>query len=153
MYEYVSDVLRAKRINPEDVELIRHTDSSKDKEHRFRHAREAGFIKEYTAMQRTGFAKKKEYLMVFIGEEHEKAHIAARFYALYRIANRFPERAGHVPASYPNRSEVEAEGEYLELQEEPLPPGPKGFVIDWGKSATAWHQRATIEKPIIEIIE
>ena len=32
MYEYVSDVLRAKRINPEDVELIRHTDTGKDPE-------------------------------------------------------------------------------------------------------------------------
>lgn len=48
---------------------------------------------------------------------------------------------------------VEAEGEYLELREEPLPPGLKGFVVDWGKSTVAWHQRATNEKPIIEITE
>lgn len=74
-------------------------------------------------------------------------------YEVSNIANRFPTRAGHVPASYPNRNEVEAEGEYLELREEPPPPGLKGFVIDWGKSTVAWHQRATIEKPIIEITE
>ena len=66
MYEYVSDVLRAKRIDPKDVMLIRHTD--KPPEHRFRKAKEAGFIKEYTAMQKEGFAKKRDYLMVFIGE-------------------------------------------------------------------------------------
>lgn len=149
MYEYVSDVLRAKRINPEDVELIRHTDTGKDPEHRFQRAQQAGFLKEYTGMQKTGFAENRDYLMVFIGEPPT----AARFYALYYIANRFPTRAGHVPASSPNRSEVEAEGEYLELREEPPPPGLKGFVIDWGKSTVAWHQRATIEKPIIEITE
>lgn len=144
MYEYASDVLRAMKINPEDVVLIRHTDKPP---HNFRKAQEAGFIKEYTALQREGFAKNKDYLMVFIGEPPT----AARFFAVYHIANRFPSRAGHIPAAYPNRSEVEAEGEYLELREEKLPEDITGFVVEWGKGTKCWHQRATIEKPIIEI--
>lgn len=152
MYEYVNDVLRAKRINPEDVELIRHTDSRDDKEHWFRKAQEAGYIKEYTAMQRVGFAKSREYLMVFIGEKHEKANNAARFYAFYRITNRFITRADHVPVDYPNKKELKKEG-FIELVDEPIPQDIEGFVIDWGKAAAAWHQRATIEKPIIEITE
>lgn len=147
MYACVSDVLRAKKINPEAVMLIRHTDNLKDGERRFRKAQEAGFIKGYTAMQKKGFAKDTDYLMVFIGEPPT----VARFFALYYIANRFPSRAGHVPEEYPNKSEVEAEGEYLDLQEVRLPPDLKGFVIEWGGGAKSWHQQATIEKPIIEI--
>lgn len=146
MYQTVSDVLRAKRIDPEDVMLIRHTDSAKDKERRFRRAREAGYIKEYTAMQAAGFAKDKEYLLVFIGEPKK----TARYFALYHIANRFPARTGHVPTDYPNKSEVEAEGEYLELRDERLPDGLDGFTIDWGGGAAAWKQHAAKhDKPII----
>lgn len=147
MYEYVSDILRELRINPEDVMLIRHTDSAKDKEHRFRRALDSGHIKDYTAMQADGFAKDKDYLMVFIGEQKE----TARFYALYYIANRFPSRAGHVSADYPTRSEVEAEGEYLELREIPLPSKLSGFTIKWGNSEIAWKQHAKRDKQIIEI--
>ncbi len=98
-------------------------------------------------MQKTGFAKGKEYLMVFIGEPPT----AARFFALYHIANRFPTRAGHVPESYPNKNEVEADGEYLELREERLPQELASFAIEWGKGVKSWHQRATIEKPITEL--
>lgn len=144
MYEYVNDVLRTIRINPEDVILIRHTDRPP---HHFRAAQETGFIKEYTAMQKAGFAKGKEYLMVFIGEPPT----AARFFALYHIANRFPTRTGHVPEGYPNRTEIEAEGEYLELREERLPKGLASFTIEWGKGVKSWYQRATIEKAITEL--
>ncbi len=148
MYEYVSDVLRAKRIDPKDVMLIRHTD--KPPEHRFRKAKEAGFIKEYTAMQKEGFAKKRDYLMVFIGEPPT----IARFYALYYIVNRFPSRTGHVPANYPNKGEEQEPGEYLELREERLPQDLKGFAIEWGKCPRRWFQRAEKQdKPIVEVEE
>lgn len=147
MYEYVNDVLRAKKIDPKDVMLIRHTDSPKDKEHRFRKAQEAGFVKEYTAMQETGFAKDRDYLLVFIGERPT----FARFFALYQIVNRFPVRKEHIPASYPNKREVEEDGEYLELREEQLPEGLAGFVIEWGRGTVRWCQKAEREKRIIEI--
>lgn len=148
MYEYVRDVLRAMRIEPKDVMLIRHTD--KAPKHRFRKAKEAGFIKEYTAMQKAGFSKKRDYLMVFIGEPPT----LARFYAVYYIANRFPSRMGHVPASYPNKEEEREQGEYLDLREEQLPQNLKGFSIEWGKSTRCWHQRADKQdKPILEVEE
>lgn len=85
--------------------------------------------------------------MVFIGEDTT----LARFFALYSIGSIFPSRAGHVPAGYPNKSEEAAEGEYMELREEPLPPGLHGFLADWGKGTRCWAQRAEREKPIIEI--
>ena len=142
MYEYVSDVLRAIRIDPKDVMLIRHAPKNKA----FSAAHEAGFFKEYTAMQKPGFAKNKESLMVFIGEPPTKA----RFFALYHIANRFPSRAGHVPEGYPNKSEEKAAGEYLELREEKLPADLKGFTIEWGASTRSWYQHAERDKYIIE---
>ena len=143
MYEYLSDVLQAMMIDPKDVILIRHAPGNK----RFKAAKEAGFIKEYTAMQKAGFSKGRDYLMVFIGEDTT----LARFFALYSIGSIFPSRAGHVPAGYPNKSEEAAEGEYMELREEPLPPGLHGFLADWGKGTRCWAQRAEREKPIIEI--
>lgn len=142
MYEYASDVLRAMKIDPEEVMLVNHTPSNE----RFRRAQEAGYIKEFTAMQETGFAKDKDYLMVFVGGQRRDA----KFFAVYYIANRFPTRAGHVPADYPNTGEVTEPGDYLELREERLPQDIKGFTIDWGRSRNFKH-RATIEKPIIEI--
>lgn len=145
MYEYVSDVLRAMKIDPEDVMLIRHT--NRPPGHHFRNAQEAGFIKEYTSMQKSGFAKDRDYLMVFIGEPPTAAH----FFALYYIANRFQTRADHVPEGYPNRSEVEEDGDYLELREVQLPQDLKGFTIEWGKSTRMWHQRAERDKRIILI--
>ena len=147
MYEYANDILHAMKIDPKDVILIRHTDSPKDKEHRFIKAQEAGFIKEYTAMQTAGYAKGKDYLMVFIGEPPT----LARFFAIYQIINRFPTRKDYVPEAYPNKREVEAEGEYLEFREIPLLQGVKSFVVDWGGGTQAWHQSAEIEKPITEI--
>lgn len=142
MYEYVSDVLQAMKIDPKDVMLIRHAPKNK----KFKTAQEAGFIKEYTAMQETGFAKDKECLMVFIGEPPTKG----RFFALYNIANRFPNRAGHVPEGYPNKSEETAEGDYLELREEEPPEGLKGFTIEWGAGTRSWYQHAKRDKRIIE---
>lgn len=147
MYEYANDILRAIKIDPKDVILIRHTDSHKDKEHRFRKAQEAGFIKEYTAMQEPGFAKDRDYLLIFIGERPT----LARFFALYKITNRFPTRKEHIPASYPNIREVEEDGEYLELREEQLPKGIEGFVIEWGRGTVRWYQKAEREKRIVEI--
>lgn len=142
MYEYVSDVLRAMKIDPKDVMLIRHAPRNKG----FKVAQEAGFIKEYTAMQETGFARDKEHLMVFVGEPPTKG----RFFALYHIANRFQTRAGHVPDGYPNRSEETAEGDYLELREEEPPEGLKGFTIEWGTATRRWYQHAIRDKRIIE---
>lgn len=142
MYEYASDVLRAMKIDPEEAMLIYHAPSNK----RFRCAQSAGYIKEFTAMQKAGFAKDKDYLMVFIGGHRREA----KFFAVYYIANRFLTRAGHVPADYPNTGEVKEQGDYLELREERLPQDIKGFTIDWGRSRNFKH-RATIEKPIIEI--
>lgn len=144
MYEYVSDVLRAMRIDPKDVMLIRHTDSPP--EHHFRKAQEAGFIKEYTSLQKEGFAKGRDYLMVFIREFPR----TGRFFALYRIVNRFPSRIGHIPADYPNREEIEEEGDYLELQEEQPPQGLEDFAIEWG-GGRRFDQKAERDKRIIRV--
>lgn len=146
MYEYVSDVLQALKISPEDVMLIRHVDSTKDEEHRFRKAQEAGYIKEYTAMQEKDFAKDQDYLMVFIKGEKT----TAKFFALYYISNRFPSREGHIPADYPNPKEVQEEGDYLELREIALPHGLEEFIIEWG-NGIRFDQLAKNEKRIIEI--
>lgn len=146
MYEYVSDVLKAIKINPEDVLLIRHTDSTAKGDHRFEKARKAGYVKEYTAMQKEGFAKDRDYLMVFIGE----GGTTARFFSLYSIGSRFTSRAEHAPADYPNPEELREPGEFLELREESLPKDLNGFTIEWGKAAQAWYQRAEIDKRIIE---
>lgn len=143
MYEYVSDILHAMKLDPEDVLLIRHAPNHPE----FKAAREAGFIKEYTAMQETGFSKGRNYLMVFIGEDTT----LARYYETYHIGSIFPTRRGRVPATYPNKTEETAEGDFMELREQPLPPGLSGFVIDWGRATVRWCQRAEREKRIVEI--
>ena len=143
MYEYVSDVLRARGISPADTILIRHAPRNKG----FMAAQRAGFIKEYTSMQADGFAESEHYLMVFIGEGKQ----SARFFALYRIAGHRPTRKDNVPKDYPNKDELEKSGGYFDLEEIPPPGGLAGFVIDWGKAVRKWPQSATNEKPITEI--
>lgn len=141
MYEYVSDILRAKGIKPEDVMLIRHAPHHTP----FRRAYRAGFLKEYTSMQEYDFAEGMNYLMVFVGEGKRDA----RFYELYRIAERRPTRKGYIPGDYPNKDELEKPGACFDLREEPLPPDIHGFAIDWGGNVRKWPQPATVEKRII----
>lgn len=143
MYEYVSDILRAMKLDPKDVILIRHAPNHPE----FMAAREAGFIKEYTAMQEAGFSKGRNYLMVFIGEDTT----LARYYETYHIGSIFPNRKGRVPEAYPNRKEETAEGDFMELREQPLPPGLTGFAVDWGRGTVRWHQKAEREKRVVEI--
>lgn len=145
MYEYLSDVLRAKGISPADAILIRHAPRNKG----FMAAQKAGFIKEYTSMQADGFAESEKYFVVFIGEGRQ----SARFFSLYRIAGHRPTRKDNIPQSYPNKDELEKTGGCFDLEEIKLPDGLTGFVIDWGKAVRRWHQSATNEKPIIQIIE
>lgn len=147
MYEYVNDVLRAKGIDPEDVILIRHTDTRRNGEWRFRNARAAGYIKEFTATQEHDFAINKSHLMVFVEEKKGEG----TFYALYRIKNRYSTRIGHAPADYPNKREVEEAGDYIVLEDESLPDGISSFKIDWG--ARRFDLRADRkERPLKEIV-
>lgn len=143
VYEYVSDVLRAMKIDPEDVLLIRHAPAHTP----FRRAYRAGFLKEYTSMQEDGFAEGKTHLMVFIGERKQ----SARFYALYRIAGHRPTRRDYIPEDYPNKDELDKAGGCFYLREKNLPQGLSGFVADWGGNVRQWAQPATREKPITEI--
>lgn len=142
MYEYLSDILFAMKLDQKDVILIRHAPENPE----FIAAQEAGFIKEYTAMQRTGFSRGRNYLMVFIGAETT----LARYYGTYHIGSIFPSRKGHVPAAYPNKKEETTAGDFMELREQPLPPGLNGFVIDWGKGRR-FDQYAENDKPITEL--
>ena len=142
MYEYLSDVLRAKGISPADAILIRHAPRNKG-------FMAAGFIREYTSMQADGFAESEKYFVVFIGEGRQ----SARFFSLCRIAGHRPTRKDNIPQSYPNKDELEKTGGCFDLEEIKLPDGLTGFVIDWGKAVRRWHQSATNEKPIIQIIE
>lgn len=141
-YLFVSDVLQAMKINPADCLLYRHRTQKPG----CRRALESGFIKEYTSMQKEGFAKGRDYIVTFLGMPGKKTV----FSAVYYIENRFASRAGHVPAEYPNREEVDSPGEYLQLREVPLPPGLHGFSVEWGKGLRNPSARGDKEKRILE---
>ena len=150
MYDYVSDVLRAVHLDPNDVFLIRHTENGKG---HYTAARAAGYLKEYTSIQNIRNNRPmrnkldwREYIMVFTANSHS----SATYFALYRNMGYRTYHIGDLPIDYPYVEEEEEGKVILTLSDLMLPDDLHGFIIDWGKGTRSWHQYADHEKKIIE---
>lgn len=128
------------------IKLVRHQDKRYDVWELYR----TGHLDTYQSYQGS-LIFECEYIVVFIGLDNSRA----RFVGVYRVNGHKPAKEVPVPLSYPHPDMVKDDNVFYHL--EPL----SGFddlkdrvVIDWGKSALAWHQwlRETEPKEVIEIL-
>lgn len=141
-----SDILQKVGLDPAKVKLIRH--SLRDKG--FKACYEANMVFEYTCHQKADFSKNYEYWVVFISDKST----LAKLFACYRVGDFVPDTPDNVPVGFPEIEAMEFQGtaayfdlEYTDL----LKDYENRLIIDWGKSAISWHQKGTIEKPIVAI--
>lgn len=141
-----SDILQKVGLDPAKVKLIRH--SLRDKG--FKACYEANMVFEYTCHQKADFSKNYEYWVVFISDRST----LAKLFACYRAGDCVLDTPDNVPVGFPEIEAVEFQGksayfdlEYIDL----LKDYENRLIIDWGKSAISWHQKGTIEKPIVAI--
>ena len=140
---YFSDILRKAGLDPAKVKLIRH--SRADPDFSSRYQKGAQMILEYTKVQKTDFSKGYDYWCVFISESSS----TARFFACYRVNGSVPDIPALKPSDFPIDSWFHGNLAYFDLEPISLfEEYESRLVIEWGKSALAWHQKGTSEKPV-----
>ena len=143
---YFSDVLKKVGIDPAKVKLIRHAIKGAE----CKPCYEKGFLWEYTRVQKKSFAKGYDYWAVFIGD----AGTQARFYGLYRSNGFVPAEPELMPAEFPYPDWFTGEKAYFNLEPVPLlQEYEERLIIEWGTSTKSWHQKGTVEKPVLSIQE
>lgn len=141
-----SDILVKVGLDPAKVKLIRHAIKGKE----CKPCYEKGLIWEYTRIQDRNFAKGYDYWAVFLGD----TGTLARFYGLYKADGFVPAVQELMPAEFPYPEWFTGEKGYFNLESTTLLKEYENrLVIDWGTSTTSWHQKGTIEKPVMTIQE
>ena len=153
-YLYVSDVLAAMHIAPDECVLVRHNTGNNP---HFTEAYKLGFLKEYTALQREDRLIKeiskpslnRVFLLVFMNPYVEGT--TTKYMACYEVENVYDGRPAVFPSDFPYGPEPEGEM-YLKLREIPLPVSIGGFYIKWpNNDFLHWYKPAYEYDP--EIIE
>lgn len=141
---YLSDILRRFKFDLNRVKLIRH--SLKDKN--FLDCYKAGFIKEYTQLQKHGFANGYDYVITFVSGPGTSAKLDG----CYKVIDYQTVSIDLMPKDFPCPFMFEEDISYYRLERsEYLSDLVDRLIIDWGKSAISWHQKATNEKPVLSI--
>ena len=139
-----SDVLIKVGLDPKRVKLIRH--SLADKE--FRQCYEKGLVTEYTCVQSDTFSNGYDYWCVFISDKST----TAKFFACYKVNGCVCDTQNVKPDGFPLEDWFQGQKMFYELEHIDLLKEYEGrLLIEWGNSALAWAQKATIEKPIVAI--
>ena len=141
---YLSDILRKFNLDLNRVKLIRHSLNDKN----FLACYNAGFIKEYTQLQKQGFAKGYDYIITFISGPGTSAKLEG----CYKVIGEQPVSIDMMPPDFPCAFMFEETISYFNFEKtETLSDLVDRLIIDWGKSAISWHQKATNDKPILAI--
>lgn len=138
------DVLRKAGLDPEKVKLIRHALTDRG----FRTCYEKGMVLEYTRQQKNGFGRGCDCWCVFISGKGT----LAKLFGCYQVGGAAPDTPNVMPAGFPFPEWFQGENSYFDLTPvDALREYEGRLVIDWGRSTRAWHQRGTVEKPIVAI--
>lgn len=139
-----SDVLIKVGLDPKRVKLIRH--SLADKE--FRQCYEKGMVTEYTRVQSDNFSNGYDYWCVFISDKST----TAKFFACYKVNGGVCDTQDIKPDNFPLEDWFQGQKMFYELEHIDLLKEYEGrLLIEWGKGALAWAQKATNEKSIVAI--
>ena len=143
---YFSDILKKVGLDPAKVKLIRHSLSDDGFKRCYR--AEPQMVWEYTRVQKPDFSKGYTYWCVFISGEST----TARFFACYRVNGWVPDAPELKPAGFPIEEWFRGEKAYFDLQPvDVLDEYKDRLLIDWGKSTLSWHQKGTMDKPVLAI--
>lgn len=142
---YFSDVLQKIGIEPAKVKLIRHALSSEE----FKPCYANNMVLEYTRTQTKGFGRGYDYWSVFISD----SSTYAKFYGLYKVNGAVEAAPEVMPNGFPHTDWFQGGvNDYFNLEHmDVLQEYENKLVIDWGGATRAWHQKGTLDKPIISI--
>lgn len=142
---YLDEIIKMKGLDPKRVLLIRHAMTHD----RFRLCYERNFVKEYTQIQRNGFAKDYDYWMVFISDKGTKA----KYFTTYTVKDIKPVLKENIPDDFPILEEIDYTEDRQYILEEAgfLNDLKNRLVIEWGGSVRKWDQNGSNKKEIVSI--
>lgn len=146
---YFTDILQKVGLDPKEVKLIRHSASSNVGE-QFTECLKQGKEREFTQHQKKGFGEGYPYWITFVAD----GGTYARLLSCYRVHGSVPDTTENCPAGLPlcEAQTYRGEDAVFDLEYvDALKEYEGKLVIDWGRSAVAWNQKATNEKPIVAI--
>ena len=139
-----SDVLKNVGIDPKDVKLIRHSLGDKA----FKKCYDKNMVEEYTRVQNETFSNGYDYWCVFISDKST----TAKFFACYKVNGGVIDTRDTKPKGFPLEDWFQGQRMFYNLERIDLLKEYEGrLLIEWGKSALAWAQKGTNEKPIVAI--
>lgn len=148
---YLSDILRRFNLDLKRVKLIRHSLNDKN----FRTCYNAGYIQEYMQVQKKRFAQGYDYIISFISGPGTSAKLEGFYKVVKNEQGEADEK--HVskdmmPPDFPWPAMYEEDSSCFKFERtDMLSDLVDRLIIDWGKSALSWHQKATNEKPVLAI--
>ena len=121
-----SDVLKNVGLDPKRVKLIRHS----------------------LGVQSETFSNGYDYWCVFISDKST----TAKFFACYKVSGGVIDTQDTKPKDFPLEDWFQGQRMFYNLERIDLLKEYEGrLLIEWGKSALAWAQKGTNEKPIVAI--
>ena len=139
-----SDVLKNVGLDPKRVKLIRHSLGDKA----FKKCYDKGMVEEYTRVQSETFSNGYDYWCVFIRDKST----TAKFFACYKVSGGVIDTQDTKPKGFPLEDWFQGQRMFYNLERIDLLKEYEGrLLIEWGKSALAWAQKGTNEKPIVAI--
>lgn len=139
-----SDVLKNVGLDPKRVKLIRHSLGDKA----FKKCYDKGMVEEYTRVQSETFSNGYDYWCVFISDKST----TAKFFACYKVSGGVIDTQDTKPKGFPLEDWFQGQRMFYNLERIDLLKEYEGrLLIEWGKSALAWAQKGTNEKPIVAI--
>ena len=139
-----SDVLKNVGLDPKRVKLIRHSLGDKA----FKECYDKNMVEEYTRVQSETFSNGYDYWCVFISDKST----TAKFFACYKVSGGVIDTQDTKPKDFPLEDWFQGQRMFYNLERIDLLKEYEGrLLIEWGKSALAWAQKGTNEKPIVAI--
>ena len=105
-------------------------------------------VEEYTRVQSETFSNGYDYWCVFISDKST----TAKFFACYKVSGGVIDTQDTKPKGFPLEDWFQGQRMFYNLERIDLLKEYEGrLLIEWGKSALAWAQKGTKEKPIVAI--
>ena len=131
-------------LKPKRVKLIRHSLGDKA----FKKCYDKNMVEEYTRVQSETFSNGYDYWCVFISDKST----TAKFFACYKVSGGVIDTQDTKPKGFPLEDWFQGQRMFYNLEHIDLLKEYEGrLLIEWGKSALAWAQKGTNEKPIVAI--
>ena len=135
-----SDVLKNVGLDPKRVKLIRHSLGDKA----FKKCYDKNMVEEYTRVQSETFSNGYDYWCVFISDKST----TAKFFACYKVNGGVIDTQDTKPKDFPLEDWFQGQRMFYNLERiDLLKEYEDRLLIEWGKSARAWAQKGTNEKP------